>query len=743
MEEAPVVRFIDAGPYRLHLIDMHRAGKIALPIGVIQRAVGSVARELIRQGSEGGVIIATATRSAAPPIEKEAVDFHTAFIKRGDDRLSERRILFRIDRQNAEPFDQRTIEGAAEEVRIGFKFGHEDLGFRQRAEGDRELDDIPVNCLGLPCEGVKPRVVEIGGGETRLPLGGETPGAVIEALPGDVDIVAVEHSMDEACGHIGRREARGALHNVTKQADRCVLSIRFFVIMLERVCEQPLQTLDIADSREALKAADADMAMAEADQHGGPGGGGLVTAFQRFAGLDQREAFRSLDAQRLQHFGGQHLADPALQRQAAVAEAAIGRLSRALGAEIEQATRIVAKLRKQETPPVPDIGIVYAKLMAVIAQRQWLRKIIGQRLETAEMGDPLRVVELGEPNRVLPAIVAESQYVAGEYCRLHGFCDEIGDTAYRRIRSIIGWLRDCGHTAIWRPLLKGATMTAWSDGYWWSNDALRLHYRDYAGRADRPPILCLPGLTRNARDFADLAERLSGEWRVICPDLRGRGESAYAKDPMTYVPLVYLQDLEALIAGLGLTRIVLVGTSLGGLLTMLLGGTGNAQIAGAVLNDIGPDLETKGLDRIRSYVGRQSSWPTWLHAARAIAEHNRDIYPDYTLQAWIDMAKRLCRLTQAGRIVYDYDMKIAEPFRLPGGEAGVDLWPAFDSLNRVPMVVVRGALSDILSDKTAIAMAKRHRGLDYVTVPRVGHAPTLNEPEAVAAIERLLAKVVG
>lgn len=286
-------------------------------------------------------------------------------------------------------------------------------------------------------------------------------------------------------------------------------------------------------------------------------------------------------------------------------------------------------------------------------------------------------------------------------------------------------------------------MAVWTDGYWWSQDGLRLHYRDYPGREDRPPILCLPGLTRNSRDFSTLAGRLSGEWRVICPDLRGRGESAYAKDPMTYVPLAYLQDLEALIAELKITRIMLIGTSLGGILTMLLGGAGHAKVAGAVLNDIGPVMEAAGLGRIRSYVGRQANWPTWLHAARTIAANNGEVYPDYKLQAWIDMAKRLCRLTPAGRVVYDYDMKIAEPFRIPGGEAGVDLWPAFDSLKGVPVALVRGERSDILSDDGARAMAARHPDLDYVTVPRTGHAPTLDEPEAVAAIDRLLAKVAG
>ena len=134
-------------------------------------------------------------------------------------------------------------------------------------------------------------------------------------------------------------------------------------------------------------------------------------------------------------------------------------------------------------------------------------------------------------------------------------------------------------------------MTAWSDGYWWSNDGLRLHYRDYPGDASRPPILCIPGLTRNARDFEGVAERLSPDWRVISVDLRGRGESAYAKDPMTYVPLTYLQDMEALVRELGLARFVLFGTSLGGLLSMLLGAAEKERVAGILINDIGPQLD--------------------------------------------------------------------------------------------------------------------------------------------------------
>ena len=280
------------------------------------------------------------------------------------------------------------------------------------------------------------------------------------------------------------------------------------------------------------------------------------------------------------------------------------------------------------------------------------------------------------------------------------------------------------------------------DSYWWSNDGLRLHYRDYAGSADRPVIVCMPGLTRNVRDFEGLAARLSPEWRVLTVDFRGRGESAYAKDVMSYVPLTYVQDIERLLTDMKIDRFVAFGTSLGGIVTMLLAATGHAKLAGAVLNDVGPVIEAAGLDRIKGYVGKTSSWPTWIHAARALGETNAVVYPKYKLEDWLAMAKRLYRLTRGGRIVPDYDKNIAEPFRLPGGEAGVDLWPALDAMRDVPTLILRGALSDVLSDATAVAMKDRLRAADYVTVAGAGHAPTLDEPEAVAAINALLARVV-
>ena len=290
-------------------------------------------------------------------------------------------------------------------------------------------------------------------------------------------------------------------------------------------------------------------------------------------------------------------------------------------------------------------------------------------------------------------------------------------------------------------------MAAWSEGYWQSSDGLRLHYRDYPGpgsgrKAGRPPIICIPGLTRNARDFEGVAERLSPEWRVICVDLRGRGESAHAKDPMTYVPRTYAADMDALIGELQLDRFILFGTSLGGLVTMLLSRQHNERIAAALINDIGPVIDPAGIERIKSYVGRSQSWPTWLHAARHFGELLHEAYPKWALDQWLVFAKRACKLSSGGRVVLDYDMRIAEPFRVTGGDTGFDPWVAFQSLAGIPLLVVRGALSDLLTEQALAEMQARMPLMESVTVPDVGHAPTLDEPEVQVAIDRLLKRAL-
>ncbi|MBU6207619.1 MAG: alpha/beta hydrolase, partial [Alphaproteobacteria bacterium] len=225
-----------------------------------------------------------------------------------------------------------------------------------------------------------------------------------------------------------------------------------------------------------------------------------------------------------------------------------------------------------------------------------------------------------------------------------------------------------------------ARAPSYTDHYWFSHDDVRLHCRRYTGPTNRPPILCIPGLTRNVRDWEPVAKRLGGKWPLITISLRGRGESGYARDPMTYVPLSYIRDIERLLEDLRIDQFILFGTSLGGLITMMMAAAHPGRVKGALINDIGPDIEQEGLDRIKNYVGRTTQWPTWLHAARAVADANAGIYPDYDMIDWLDMAKRVCRLTREGRIVYDYDPQISVPFKLPPEEAPVDGWVVLNTL---------------------------------------------------------------
>ena len=282
--------------------------------------------------------------------------------------------------------------------------------------------------------------------------------------------------------------------------------------------------------------------------------------------------------------------------------------------------------------------------------------------------------------------------------------------------------------------------TGFSDRFWESPDGLKLHFRDYPGREDRVPVLCMHGLTRNARDFAALAEHLAGERRVLVPEMRGRGDSEYARDPATYTPATYVEDVSALLAQESISRFLAVGTSLGGLMTMMLAAAEPGRIAGAVLNDVGPELQAAGLTRIAEYVGQGRNFPTWMHAARALEEVHSAAHPDFDTEEWIAMAKRTMTVQQNGRIAFDYDMSIAEPFQTGDGAAPPDLWPAYDALQGAPLLIVRGALSDLLSEGTAQTMLARHSEAELVTVAGVGHAPLLDEPAVLAAIDRLMAK---
>ncbi|GLR48710.1 alpha/beta fold hydrolase [Sphingomonas astaxanthinifaciens] len=285
-------------------------------------------------------------------------------------------------------------------------------------------------------------------------------------------------------------------------------------------------------------------------------------------------------------------------------------------------------------------------------------------------------------------------------------------------------------------------MASFEDRSYNSADGLRLHYRDYAGGdPDQPPILCLPGLTRNCRDFEPVADRFAGEWRVLSLDFRGRGQSAADPDPSHYMPATYARDVLKLLDQLGIADAVFVGTSLGGLVTMLIGAMEEERIAGALLNDIGPEVSPQGIERIRNYVGKAADWPSFAAAGAAFAERAGDVYPHWGAAEWERFARRTCR-EEGGAVVLDYDMAIAQPFAQANEATQPNLWPWLDHLKDKPVTILRGALSDLFDAPVAERMVRElGPNAELVTVPDVGHAPSFDEPESIAAVERLLARV--
>jgi pimeloyl-ACP methyl ester carboxylesterase len=286
-------------------------------------------------------------------------------------------------------------------------------------------------------------------------------------------------------------------------------------------------------------------------------------------------------------------------------------------------------------------------------------------------------------------------------------------------------------------------MASWTDRYWYSAEGIRLHYRDYDGPVEKPPILCIPGLTRNARDFEPVAERYAGEWRVICVDLRGRGESHNDPNPANYEPRCYVADLLKLLDQLGIADAVFFGTSLGGICTMLLASTDSDRIAGAMLNDIGPVIDLAGINRISGYVGREVRFKSWEEAIDALKERNREVFPKWGSGQWDRFARRIMHETFDG-ISFQFDMNIAGKFRAATeGPAGAN-WDLYEALAGRPVTILRGALSDLLAQDIAEQMVERlGDDAELVVVPDVGHTPSLEEPESQAAMDRLLERVMA
>ncbi|TNE56814.1 MAG: alpha/beta hydrolase [Alphaproteobacteria bacterium] len=281
-----------------------------------------------------------------------------------------------------------------------------------------------------------------------------------------------------------------------------------------------------------------------------------------------------------------------------------------------------------------------------------------------------------------------------------------------------------------------------ADAYYKSNDGLDLFYRETpCEQALGLPVLCLPGLTRNSKDFLDLVPHLARQRRVLSLDFRGRGLSDWDPHYKNYQPMTYAQDVLTLCGHLGLERVVLIGTSLGGLVSMALAALKPDLIAGVVLNDIGPEIDPRGLQRINSYVGQAQPIGSWADAVREVKRVNEAAQPKRMDSFWPEYARRVCREGEDGVPRFDYDPKIGDASRETPPADPAALWGLYDALREIPTLAVRGSLSDLLSEETFAAMKARKPDLVQAEVPDVGHAPFLDEPEALEAIERFLSDV--
>lgn len=269
-----------------------------------------------------------------------------------------------------------------------------------------------------------------------------------------------------------------------------------------------------------------------------------------------------------------------------------------------------------------------------------------------------------------------------------------------------------------------------------TSDGLNLHYEDQGSGA---PVLCLAGLTRNVADFTYLVPHLPA-CRVIRMDYRGRGQSDYASDFMTYNVGQEAQDAIALLDHLGLDRVTLIGTSRGGLIAMALSVTHAHRLAGVVLNDIGPEVAPAGIERIMDYVGREPPFANLDAAAEALQAGHAAGFPDVPLSRWREQAEFMWHDKPGGGVGLRYDAKLRDALvgQAGTGAATPDLWQLFDGLRALPTAAIRGANSDLLSAETFGAMQARHPDMIAATVPNRGHVPFLDEPEALAVIHTLL-----
>jgi len=279
-----------------------------------------------------------------------------------------------------------------------------------------------------------------------------------------------------------------------------------------------------------------------------------------------------------------------------------------------------------------------------------------------------------------------------------------------------------------------------AEKFFQSRDGLQLYYRDYPGAERKAPVLCLHGLTRNSRDFAALAEHIAPTRRVLVPDQRGRGRSQYDTHWLNYHPGTYVEDTWTLLRELSVERVVVIGTSLGGLMALLMAATRPQNIAGVVLNDIGPEIDPVGVARIQSYAGRLPPVRSWDDAAAQMRMTFGLTFPEYDDAKWLEFARKSYDEGADGVPRLAADPKIGDAVRsIPAPPNAVQaMWLAFGQLRNLPALAIRGAHSDLLSAATFERMRREVPSLLAVTVPNRGHAPQLDEQDSVRGIDAFL-----
>ncbi len=283
-------------------------------------------------------------------------------------------------------------------------------------------------------------------------------------------------------------------------------------------------------------------------------------------------------------------------------------------------------------------------------------------------------------------------------------------------------------------------MASHTEHFFEAADGLKLFYREFGKNNGGLPVLCLAGLTRNSRDFEDVCARLSKRYRVLALDLRGRGFSDWDPNWRNYNPQTYADDVLRLLDELGIEQIVLLGTSLGGLISTVLSYNHPERVAGVMLNDVGPEIAPEGLERIKGYVGLLGPVTNWDEAAEQAKLINSIAWPDLPEEDWHRIARRLYREDGAGVPRLDMDPMIGEAARKVGATL-TDPWVLFEGLNDIPAMVLHGETSDILTMDIVERMLEKKPDLEHVLVPGVGHVPLLDEPVAEQAIDAFLEKV--